>query len=446
MTESRKTIGVFSHGGVKNLGDEALFSAVVQNTRLRIPDAEIIGFTINPADTKERHGIPCFPIRWLDNSVSVAPSAEAERATASPAAPQYPSSRGGLRSFLKSLPGLRASVLALRKLGSLLLSAAREPRFLLDSYRRLRGVDLLLLAGGQQLNDIYGTWSFPYTLFKWMIVAKLTGTKVAILSVGAGPIDSWLSRFFIKRVLNMVSYRSYRDAISSDFIRSLGVKGEHPVLPDLVYSLRLPAPRSSHDAGHCVVGTNPVPFHDGRYWATPDPVRYQDYVRKLADFSAWLDRTGHSILFFPTQARADLLTIEDIRRQMNGSGGSPRVLPRQPIHNLEDLVSEINRTDVVIANRYHGILISLMMNKPVLGIAYHEKSRALLTQAGLGEYVLNVADFRVEDLIEKFKSLEANAPVLKKVMTERLAPLRKALDDQYDFVFSRIGVKSQSSS
>ena len=274
-----------------------------------------------------------------------------------------------------------------------------------------------------------------------MLLARLTNTKVAILSVGAGPIDSWLSKFFIKRVLNMVSYRSYRDAISSDLVRGLGVKGDHPVLPDLVYSLRLPAAVSSRESDSCVVGTNPVPFYDARYWATPDPPRYQQYVRKLADFSAWLDRTGHSILFFPTQARADLLTIEDIRRQMNGSGDSPRILPRNPIQNLQDLVSEINRMDIVIANRYHGILISLMMNKPVLGIAYHEKSRALLAQAGLPEYVVNVGDFKTEDLIEKFRSLEANAPALKKLIKDRLAPLRQALDDQSDTVFRQVGLK-----
>jgi len=46
-------IGVFSHGGTKNLGDEALFAAVIQNVRLRVRAADIIGFTINPDDTTE---------------------------------------------------------------------------------------------------------------------------------------------------------------------------------------------------------------------------------------------------------------------------------------------------------------------------------------------------------------------------------------------------------
>lgn len=442
-SESKKKIGVFSHGGTKNLGDEALLAAVIQNVRLRVPDALIVGFTINPDDTQSRHGIPAYPIRQFSPPTPGEHSAADESATvaASTTNPQVPA-RAGLKSKLKLVPGVSAVIRALRRFVELVPAVLAEPKFLIDSYRRLKGVDLLLVAGSQQLNDGYGgAWGFPYTLYKWTLLAKLTGTKVAILSVGAGPINSSLSKWFFKRVLGRVNYRSYRDAISSRLMESLRIKGSHPVLPDLVYSLRLPTPRPAPSgAARLVVGTNPVPFFDGRYWPTPDPPRYDDYVHKFAKFAEWLDKSGHSVLFFPTQVRADSLTINDIRKAMNGSGNSPNLLAGQNIQGLEDLVSEIERTDLVVANRYHGILISLMMNKPVLGVAYHEKSRALLAQAGQGEFVLNIADFKTEDLIERLRALEANAPAIKKQIAERMAPLRKALDEQYDTVLSLIGV------
>ena len=441
----KKRIGVFSHGGTKNLGDEALLAAVIQNVRLRVPGAEVIGFTINPQDTHDRHGIPAFPIRQFS------PLPEPRTPQEDPATAGAPVSASessfGLKRFLKSIPGLRATLQAFRRLAEAAPTILAEPGFLMDSYKRLKGVDLLLVAGSQQLNDGYGgAWGFPYTLYKWTWLAKLTGTKVAILSVGAGPISAPLSKWFFKRVLNRVEYRSYRDSISSRLMQSLKIKGAHPVLPDLVYSLQLPAPRAaSAGATKVVVGTNPVPFFDGRYWPTPDPDRYSDYVRKFAKFAEWLDKSGHAVLFFPTQVRADSLTISDIRRAMNGSGNSSSLLEGQKIQVLEDLVSEIARADLVVANRYHGILISLMMNKPVLGVAYHEKSRALLAQAGQGDYVLKIDDFKAEDLIERFQALEANAPEIKKKIAECMAPLRKALDEQYDTVLSLIGVQPNHS-
>jgi len=444
-SQSKRKIGVIGHGGTKNLGDEALFATVLQNIRRRVPNAEVVGFTINPQDTTQRNGIPCFPIRregkpGTSQSATSSDLRSASRHTRS-ASPD--SSRGKIKSTLKAIPGVRAVFSGLRSFVHVVVSIVAEPKFLLDSYRRLKGIELLLAAGGQQLNDGYGgPWGYPFTLYKWTLLAKLTGTRVALLSVGAGPVDSSLSKFFFRRVLNLVNYRSYRDAISSRLMESFGIKGSHPVLPDLVYSFRLPAPKPAQArAARAVVGTNPVPFLDGRYWPTSDDARYENYVRKFARFAEWLDESGHSVLFFPTQTRADALTIGDIRQEMNGHGQSPNLLPGSPIHTLEDLVSEISRADLVVANRYHAILISLMMNKPVLGVAYHEKSRALLEQAGQGEYVLDIADFKAEELIERFSAMEADAAAIKKRIAERMAPLRKALEEQYDTVFGLIGVK-----
>jgi len=112
----------------------------------------------------------------------------------------------------------------------------------------------------------------------------------------------------------------------------------------------------------------------------------------------------------------------------------------QNVQNLEDLVSEISRADFVIANRYHGILISLMMNKPVLGVAYHEKSRALLEQVGQGDFVVNIADFTTEDLIRRYRAMELDAPRVKSRIAANMDKLRRALEEQYNAVFALIGI------
>jgi polysaccharide pyruvyl transferase WcaK-like protein len=126
---------------------------------------------------------------------------------------------------------------------------------------------------------------------------------------------------------------------------------------------------------------------------------------------------------------------------MNGAADSPHLLPGHAIQTLEDLVSEISRADLVVANRYHGILISLILNKPVLGVAYHEKSRAILAQVGLADYALNINDFNVGELVERFRAMEINAPAIRIGIAERMAPLRSALQEQYAAVFGLIGVK-----
>src|SRR5437016_5823228 len=129
----------------------------------------------------------------------------------------------------------------------------------------------------------------------------------------------------------MCRYRSDRDAISNRHVESSGAESPNPVYQDLVYSLKLHAPRRIPAGGHTViVGVNPVPYFDGRYWPEPNPARYAEYVQEFANFAEWLDGNGYSVLFFPTQARADLLTIEDIRAALNGAGKSQRMLAGIP--------------------------------------------------------------------------------------------------------------------
>ena len=60
-----KCVGVFGHVGNRNLGDEAIIAAVIENIKERLPNANIYGFTLKPIDTTERHGIKAFPIRRL---------------------------------------------------------------------------------------------------------------------------------------------------------------------------------------------------------------------------------------------------------------------------------------------------------------------------------------------------------------------------------------------
>jgi hypothetical protein len=55
-------IGLLDHMGYGNLGDAATQDVVIANIRKRIPNAELVGFSLIPSDTLQRHGIPSYPI------------------------------------------------------------------------------------------------------------------------------------------------------------------------------------------------------------------------------------------------------------------------------------------------------------------------------------------------------------------------------------------------
>ena len=431
----RLCIGVLAHAGTRNLGDEALVAAVLQGIRRRYPDAEIRAFTGDPDDTRARHGVAAFPIR---RRRPPPPETAAGGHGGSAAA----SLLARARAVAKAVRPLRRVALGARRGLAATRSVLAEPAFLLRSYRRLRGVRLLLVAGSQQLNDAYGgPWGFPYTLWKWSALAKIAGAKVAFLSVGAGPIRAPLSRLFVRRALALASYRSHRDALSAELVRSLGVRGAGRVVPDLAYGLQAaPAPAAARpEAPRRVVGVNPVPFFDARYWPEPDAEKYGRYVAALAGFADWLVERGYRVLFFPTQLRADPPVIADIRAAMRAGGEPGCVLPSPTIGSLGDLMGAIAQTDLVVANRYHGILLGLVLERPVLGLAYHGKSVELMTRIGQGEYVLDAGRCSTDALIERFTALAAGAEAARAAIRERIGGLRTAVLAQYDRVFRLLG-------
>ena len=437
-----RRIGVFGHVGNENLGDEAIIAAVIQNIRLRYPEAQIYGFTINPNDTKERHKIKAFPIRWIDKLEHCRPDVLANENSDRPSKLAQK-----LKAKLRAVPVAYAFLSAMRKSGRVLVDGIREVRFLIQSYRNLKGMDLLIIAGSQQLIDyVGGPWAFPYTLFKWALLAKAVKTRVAFVSVGAGPIESRLGKFFARNSLALASYRSYRDEASRAFVGTLGVFGPSAVFPDLVYSLQIDTPSArGFDRSLPIVGINAVPFSDGLYWLGANARQYERYVGELADFALWVIERGYQVLFFPTQLRADPPVINDIKNLMKVKADrdvSQKIVDR-PIYSFDDLISVISMTDIVVATRFHGIIIPYVLNTPVLGIAYQRKTIELMGQMGQSAYVVDIHSFSADCLKARFVLLESKASIIKDEIKQRKFAFGRALQNQYDQVLSLISGESQ---
>lgn len=435
-SQSIKKIGIFGHVGNKNLGDEAIMAAVIQSIKRHHPEAEIYGFTLKPEDTRARHNIIAFPIRKTKGNNQKRNQHESERFTL-----QKSNNQIGLRKLVKSRLKSNAMIWGfLKKVQkglALIRDSIKEPRFLISCYNNLKGIDLLIIAGSQQLIDfIEGAWGHPYTLFKWSFIARVVKTKVAFLSVGAGPITLSLSKIFIKYALSHAIYRSYRDKISKNLIEQIGVTGDNFVLPDLAYSLHFDG-QNPKQISPPIVGINPIPFSDPVYWPGSNSCIYEDYVKKLADFALWLIGRGYKILFFPTQLVLDLPVINDIRMCMKSIGGvdfEHRIIDRR-IHSFEDLVPAISMTSTVIASRFHGVVIPFMLNKPVLGIYYHKKTLDMMAQMGQSEYALDINSFDCDLLRERFISLESNNMTVRREIEQNILIFRQALQLQYDRVY-----------
>ena len=411
-------IGLISPSGWGNLGDAAIQDSMILNLRRRIPAARITGITLNPDDTSRRHGVPAFPLggqaragRWIAGEHPTA---------AGPVAHPAPD---GVRALLKRIPLLvRLVQWGRRVIGP----AAAEVRHLLQAWRLVRSLDLLVVSGGGQVDDTWGgVFGGPYDLCKWGLLADAAGVPFAVASVGAESLASALSRLLARTGLRAAGYRSYRDAYSKSVIESVGLGWEDPIVPDLAFSLPVtPVPRPNRTPP--VIGVSPIAYCDPRVWPRKDPAVYHTYLGLLEAVIRKLRESGHEVVLF-TSDGPDRRVVEDLLARLPDAG-----LRAPQTGSLEDLFRALADVDVVLASRLHGVLLSLLAGRPVLALSYHRKVRDHMEAMGLGSSCLPLEGTTPAQVLAGLQSLCRDASRLVPAISREVAVRQDALAGQYD--------------
>ena len=416
-----KTVGLFGPYGSGNLGDTAIQKAVIHNLRSYMPQVNIYGFSGNPVDTEKSYGIKSFPIYRPVPSI-----VESEDLSKT-----INTNRKIIKTSTRSIRLIKAVI---SRVGLILT----ELSFTLRSCKVLKGVDILIISGGGQLDDYWGgAWGHPFALFRWAVMAKLSRKTLLFLSVGAGPMLSWLSRFFVRNALLLADYKSYRDNYSRQVVEEMGVKRNNHVYPDLAFSLpvvRRERPTRSAINVTKVIGISPIAANA---WTHVDDPAYKNYLNELIALVLWLLEENYKISFFPSQIKMDMPIIQDIRKYVNDHFG-PRLngqIIESQIATINDLMVHIDDIDIVIASRLHGVLLSHLMHRPVLAISYDRKVDHHMEDMGLSEYCLDLGKVNLNLLKTRFRQLEGNKEAVERQVSEKISGYVGALQQQYYWLF-----------
>jgi len=391
---ARLGIALLGPYGSGNLGDAAIQEAALQNLRRLRPNAWIFGIGGNSEDTLKRHGIECFPIE---------PSGSAHTA---------------------------ARVFVLGRLLQLL----SEIRFTYSAWRLMVSTHLLVISGGGQIDDFWGgPWGHPFTVLRWTLLAKLAGARVAAVSIGADTLSSWASKLFFRTALRMSDYRSFRDKDTLRYVESeLGVRGGCRWVPDLAFSLPTARPgnaKTGKREGPLVIGISPI-SHTA--WTGADDPIYKRYLVALRELVSRLRGRGYRIRLFPSQVRMDtaplraLLSADDAGPDDRGA-----VVTVKPVESLDEMLREVEACDIVVAARLHGVLLSVLMRKPVVAVSYSRKVRVLMEALGCPELCLDVDQVTLDELEAKLDDAIARRAEIAALENEKVTEWVEMLDRQY---------------
>jgi polysaccharide pyruvyl transferase WcaK-like protein len=386
-------VGFFGILGSGNLGNDGSLEAVVAYLRRRHPDVRLGFMGMGPDTLTARYDAPATPLQWY----------EAHAGTAT---------------------GARAA--ALKILGRL-LDPAR-------TWVWVRRQDLVIVPGMGVLEATLPLrpWAFPYSLFWLGVTARLSGTKVALVSVGSDVVSKRATRWFITRAAGLAHYRSFRDAHSREAMRTMGVDvSRDQVYPDLAFALPTPAPRERTGA----VGVGLMAYYGGNDDRKRAEELHRNYVDTMKRFVRWLADSGRQVRLF-TGDGADEPILREIHADVEahlGSAADERVVPEH-LSTLPELMDSMAAVDTVVASRFHNVLCALKLGKPTVSIGYAAKHEVLMNEMGLGAFSTAANSLELDRLIELFTDLETRRDALAATMAERNREHVRLLDEQFELL------------
>jgi polysaccharide pyruvyl transferase WcaK-like protein len=400
-----KKIAFFGHFNSTNLGNEATLQAILYNLRRFQPDAEVTCVSTGPEATAATHRIKAIP---------------SSKAYLIPWSPRTPLSKAIRKAYV----------------------VMSEPYLWIKGLMTLRRTDMFIIAGTGLLTDAYGLFGWgPYDLLKWVLIAKAWRSKVLFVSVGAGPVYSRLGKYLVKVALSLADFRSYRDKSTKRYLKDIGFRADNDrIYPDLAFSLSevAMAHRCAKLGGRSVIGLG-IMTYAGKYGAASPRIEvHSTYLENLVVFARWLLNQENDVRLLIGDLW-DAQTIREFRgllREQLSEGDDAHILD-EPVASVEELLSQIAETDVVIATRFHNVLLALLCNKPVISISFHDKCASLMSAMGLWEYCLDINTLKADELIEKFCDLRTNADRLKPLIRQKTNEFREELEEQYKFIFEQ---------
>jgi polysaccharide pyruvyl transferase WcaK-like protein len=101
---------------------------------------------------------------------------------------------------------------------------------------------------------------------------------------------------------------------------------------------------------------------------------------------------------------------------------------------VDELFAEIACTDMVVASRFHNILCSLLLERPVISLGYHDKNLDLLTTYGLERFCQDIEEFTVQKLQGQFMDCRENNEAIIGGIDRQNREYRRLLAKQYDML------------
>lgn len=385
VTKPRIRLGIWGVFGRGNFGNEATLTAFLD--RLDPDEYEPILFCEDPDAASALHGVPALSL----------------------GRPVVGRARSGIHRVFS------AGINRLRLLRGALAAA--------------RSVDAVVVAGTGGL-ERYGAGAFgtPFEIWALGRGCRMTRRPFLLLDIGVEVLPRRLARFFVRGAGRAADHRSYRDSSSraNMIINGLHSAASDPVVTDLAFSLR---PDRSAMAVEPTVSLGVMDYWGRDSSHDTSEAVHNRYAAQLIALTREFQAHGYAVRLIGGDD-GDLEFAHLLAASL--SDGTPVIEARSP----QELVAEMSAAHVVVASRYHTLIMALLAGTPVVSIGYSGKHGAILDQLGLSLEQHDIEGFDPHRVAAAGFRLAADRPALAKAIDEAVTAAKERLDAQWHDVES----------
>lgn len=385
-------VGLFGWLTAGNSGNEASMETILAYLSSDHPDAVIDAMTGGFKRLQANYGIDSIPLTWSESHDQH----------------QNPLARNALKVFGK----------------------------LIDPFRIILWVrrhDVVIVPGTGVLEATLPmrAYTFPLSMCLLGVSGKLSGVKVALVSVGASKIKKRATRWFSNAAARTAFYRSYRDVHSIDAMRERGIDtSADRVFPDLVFGAPVP-PYASGDAR--LVGVGVMDYHGGNDDRARADAIHAAYVDKISTFLDWLLENGYSVRLFGGDGKVDYAVAEQLQTDVYSRRPDlePTRIMVETFSSYAELLGKLNQVETVVATRYHNVMSALKLRKPTISLGYSHKFVSLMESMGVAEFCQSADSFSVDQLVEQFNELQDRRAELSQTLRKHNEANDEGLTEQF---------------
>lgn len=290
--------------------------------------------------------------------------------------------------------------------------------------RLLSRLDLLVVGGGSLFHDRQ-----PDNLAMWhrtLSTYRAAGARVLLYGIGLDEVSSPSAEKLLRETLALADGITVRDATSAARADELLGPGRARLAADPV--LNCPLLPSVGSFGGPSRPQLRIGLNLRRLYGADRSAIEESGVR-LA--SALLDRLGCRIVFIPMANGDRVLADSILARLSTRERGRFELLEHHP-QNLAEHVRLYDTLDLVVAMRFHTLLLAAVRGVPVVGLDYDPKVAPLFNDLGMPDYLIKVAEgsawrwigIDVSGVVERVEHALAHSPGRQGAVAQGIERLR----------------------